>query len=423
MTVETLADSRQPAADSRQPDAPWKGRFFAIWGGQVCSLLGSHLVQFALVWYLASRTGSATTLATATLVAMLPQVFLSPFIGTWVDRWNRRLIMILADGSIALASAGLALLFMLDAVAIWQIYLIMFIRSVGEGFHFSAMGASTVLLVPKSQLARIQGLNQTLRGGMDIFAAPLGALMLTQLPIQAVLGVDVLTALLAITPLLLVNIPQPVRDQAGGRTSFWGDFMAGLRYVLAWRALMIILAMAMLINFLLTPTVALLPLLVKQHLGGGAAQLAWINATFAGGTIAGGALLGLWGGFRRRIVTAMLGLIGLGAGTFVLGVTPAATLWPILLGFGLAGLMSPIVNGSLGAVLQAAIAPEMQGRVFAFVMSLASAIAPLGLLLAGPIADTLGLLSWFIAGGLVCAGMGVLGLCIPAVMSIEGEKG
>lgn len=419
MTVDTLADSRQPAADS----PPWKGRFFAIWSGQVCSLLGSHLVQFALVWYLASRTGSATTLATATLAAMLPQVFLSPFIGTWVDRWNRQLIMIAADGAIALASAGLALLFMLDTVAIWHIYLIMFIRSIGEGFHMSAMSASTVLLVPKSQLARIQGLNQTMRGGMDIFAAPLGALMLTQLPIQAVLGVDVLTATLAIVPLLFVRIPQPRREQAGVRATFWADFMAGLRYVLAWRALMIILVMAMLINFLLTPTMALVPLLVKQHLGGGAAQLAWINATLAGGTIAGGALLGLWGGFRRRVLTAMLGLIGLGAGTLILGLTPPATLWPILLGYGLAGLMSPIVNGSLGAVLQAAIAPEMQGRVFAFVMSLSSAIAPLGLLLAGPVADTLGLLSWFIVGGLVCAGMGVLGLFIPAVMNIEGEGG
>jgi DHA3 family macrolide efflux protein-like MFS transporter len=405
------------------PPAPaaWKLRFFAIWSGQVCSLLGSQLVQFALIWYLTDRTGSATTLAIAALVGLLPQVFLSPFIGTWVDRWNRRLIMILADSAVALATAALALLFWLDSVAIWQIYLIMFVRAVGGGFHFSAMGASTVLLVPKAQLIRIQGLNQALRGGMDIFAAPLGALLLANYPLQAILAIDVTTACLAIVPLLALRIPQPQRDHAGGKPTFWRDFSDGFRYVLAWRGLMIVLIMAMLINFMLTPTVALLPLLVKQHLGGGAAQLAWLNATFAIGTIAGGLALGVWGGFRRRIVTALVGLIGIGLGTIVMGFTPANLLWPALLGMGIAGVMSPITNGSLGGVLQATIAPEMQGRVFAFVMSLASAISPLGLLLAGPLSDTLGILTWFILGGIVCAAMGVIGFAIPDVMNIEQQ--
>ncbi|MFN8428079.1 MAG: MFS transporter [Anaerolineales bacterium] len=89
----------------------WAVPFFTIWTGQAFSLFGSSLVQFALVWWLTKETGSATVLATATLVALLPQIIFAPFIGALVDRWNRRLIMIIADGSIALATAFLFYLF------------------------------------------------------------------------------------------------------------------------------------------------------------------------------------------------------------------------------------------------------------------------------------------------------------------------
>lgn len=100
----------------------WKVPFFTIWTGQAFSLLGSHLVQFALIWYLTIRTGSATVLATVTMMALLPGVFLSPFIGPLVDRWNRRVIMVVADTSIALVTLILALLFAFDVIQVWHIF-------------------------------------------------------------------------------------------------------------------------------------------------------------------------------------------------------------------------------------------------------------------------------------------------------------
>jgi DHA3 family macrolide efflux protein-like MFS transporter len=349
---------------------------------------------------------------------VLPQVALSPVIGVLADRWNRRLILIAADVLVALLTLLLAGLFGLGWQTPWQIYFFLFLRAVGSGFHTSAWGASVVLLVPRRHLARIQGLNQAVAGGMAMLSAPLGALLVSTLPIQAVLLIDVFTALPALVVLFLSRLPQPPRS-GGPLPSMLQDVRDGLRYVLGWPGLLIILGMAALINALLTPTEALLPLLVTRHFGGGALQLGWLNAATGVGVVAGGIILGIWGGFRRRVVTAMIGLIGLGLGNAALGVIPAGSFWLALAATALAGLATPITNGSLGAVIQASVAPEMQGRVFALVLSLATAAAPLGLLLAGPIGDTLGVRIWFVIGGVVCSLMGVLGLCLPAVVGIE----
>ena len=150
----------------------WKKTFFKIWTGQVFSLLGSELVQFSLVWYLTNKTGSAVVLATATLVALLPNVFLAPFAGALVDRWSRKRVMILADAAIAVATLGLAILFWLGKERIWHIYAILFIRSLGSTFHWPSMQASTTLLVPEKHLSRIAGINQSLRGALGIISPP-----------------------------------------------------------------------------------------------------------------------------------------------------------------------------------------------------------------------------------------------------------
>lgn len=425
-TMESAAaEAIGPVASTTPTSEPfayenWQRRFFTIWAGQAISLLGSQLVQFALIWHLTQATGSAITLTIASLMGLLPGVLLSPLIGTLVDRWNRRLILIAADAAVALATIGLMLLFVFDVVQIWHIYLLMFIRAVGGGFHQSALGASTVLMVPKEHLTRVQGMNQTLNGGLNVFSAPLGAFLLAFLPIQGILAIDVLTALLAIIIILFIPIPQPKRQfEVGGRTSVWGDMKEGLHYVRGWPALLIILVMAMVINFLFTPLAALMPLLVTDHFGGGAIQLGWLEASFSGGVIAGGIVLSIWGGFRRRTVTAMLALIGLGAGMAVVGLAPVNAFWLALAGSIFAGFMNPIVNGSIGGVLQASIAPEMQGRVFALVMSGAMAMAPLGLIVAGPVAEVAGVRPWFWIAGAVCVLMATVSFLIPSVMGFE----
>jgi DHA3 family macrolide efflux protein-like MFS transporter len=399
----------------------WAPRFFTLWIGQALSLLGSQLVQFAIIWYLTLETNSATALAIASLMGLLPQVILSPFIGTWVDRGNRRAILISADATVAFATLVLALLFALGRVEIWHIYALLFVRAVAGGFHQSAFGASVVLLVPKEHLARVQGFNQALYGGLNIISAPLGAFLYATLPMQGILSIDVGTAVLAIIILLFFQIPQPERGESA-KATFWQDFAAGFRYILAWRGLLIVLGMVMVINFIYSAAESLTPILISRHFRGDAQQLGWWQAAFAVGTIAGGILLGAWGGFKKKVITAQFGLIVLGIGTTIIGFTPPQLFWLGLTANTLTGLILPITNGSYGAILQSVIAPDMQGRVFAFIMSAAMLVSPLGLVIAGPISDALGIQLWFWVSGITCALMGIAGFFINEVMGMEEEK-
>src|SRR5688500_9070741 len=125
--------------DTSDGSRRWKIPFFTIWTGGAFSLFGSSVAQFALVWWLTDTTGSATVLAAASLVALLPGVLLGPIAGAIVDRWDRRVIMIISDGIGALAAAALAYLFWIDMIAVWHVYVVMLVRSLAGTFHFPAM--------------------------------------------------------------------------------------------------------------------------------------------------------------------------------------------------------------------------------------------------------------------------------------------
>ncbi len=406
---------------SQSSPSPWAPRFFTIWTGQAFSLFGSAIVQFALVWWLTQKTGSAIVLTTATLVGVLPQVVLGPFAGALVDRWNRRLIMIVADAFIAAFTLLLIWLFATGRVATWHIYLIMAVRSLGGAFHFPAMGASTPLMVPEKHLTRINGFNQTLQGLIGMVAPPTGALLITALPTQQVLMIDVATAALAILPLFFFSIPQPARhpEEAGAKPGLLSDTVEGLRYVRRWPGLMAIIGMALVINFLLTPTGSLAPLLITRHFVRGALEFGLIDSASGLGVILGGLILGVWGGFKKKAATAMLGIIGIGAGIGLVGLAPSSAFWMAMVGTALAGIMSPIANGPLFAILQSIVRPDMQGRVMSLIASGAMAMTPLGLLIAGPVSELIGIRSWYWIGGLLTVLMGLAGYFMPAVMHVE----
>ena len=405
----------------------WRVPFFTIWAGQAASLLGSQLVQFALIWWLTKATGSATVLATATLVGLLPQVVLGPVTGALVDRWNRRVIMIVADSVIALATVALAILFLTGNIQFWNIYVLMFVRGAAGGFHWPAMQASTSLMVPKEHLTRIQGFNQMLHGALNIASAPLGALLLELVPVQGILAVDVGTALLAITPLFFIPVPQPQRadlpENGLGKPSVWQDMVAGFRYIMGWPGLIMIGIMAAMINFLLTPASSLIPIFVTQHFNGGAFHLAGLESAWGIGVIIGGILLGIWGGFKRRILTSLVGLIILGIAVTMMGLLPSWAFYLAIAMMFVIGFANPITDGPLFAVMQSSVAPEMQGRVFTLVASVAAAMSPLGLIIAGPLADRFGVQTWYIAAGPVTLFMGVSGFFIPMILNIEGGRG
>ncbi len=400
--------------------------FVIIWTGQALSLVGSSLVQFSLVWWLTEASGSATVLAMATMMEVLPRIFIGPFAGALVDRWNRRVVMLISDALIALALLVLAILYTMDAVQIWHIYIVMFLRATGGAFHWPAMQASTTLMVPAKHLTRVAGMNQTLQGIVNVVAPPLGALLYELLPMQGIIAIDVGTACLAIGPLLAVSIPQPRREVIGGEAesqhSVLADLREGLSFVWSWPGLVILLIVAAVSNLLGNPAFSLVPLLVSEHFGGDALELGWFQAAFGFGVIAGALTLSIWGGFRRRIITVAVASVLGGVGFIMIGLAPAQA---ILMAVGIAffvGFFNPIVNGSLMAMLQVAIPPEMQGRVFTLILSITGLTTPLGLLMAGPTADALGVPAWFVISGIVIVIMSAGQLLFPAIRQIEQPR-
>jgi DHA3 family macrolide efflux protein-like MFS transporter len=397
----------------------WKRRFFTIWIGQQFSWIGSSLAQFALIWWVTKTTGSATILAVGVLISMLPGVVLGPFVGALVDRWSRRRVMIVADGVVALASAVLVLLFWSGAIQIWHIYVIMLVRAIGGTFHWPAMTASTPLMVPKQHLSRVAGLNQAVGGAVNIISPPLGALLLSLLPLHQIMAIDVITAALAIVPLFFIAVPQPQRTVGAAKPTLWADMRAGFRYVWSWPGLLAICLLAMVLNFLVNPPMSLMPILVTRHLGGEPLRLAWMNSSWGVGLVVGGLLLTAWGGFRRRIVTMLLGIVGTGVGVLLVGLTPASFFPLALIGLFFGAVMNSLCNGSAFALLQQVVAPEMQGRVFTLVVSLCNAVTPLSMAIAGPLADAVGVRTLYVVGGAAQIVLGAGAFLVPVIMHVE----
>jgi DHA3 family macrolide efflux protein-like MFS transporter len=411
-------------AEQTPPSRNWPPPFIGIWAGQALSLVGSRVAQFGLVWWLTESTGSATVLATATLMALLPGIVLGPLVGVLVDRWNRRWVMIAADGLIALAALWLAFMFWAGRVQVWHIYVLMLLRSIGSGFHWPAMQASTSLMVPEEHLTRVAGLNQAMNGALNVVGPPMGALLLRWLPFEQLMLVDVVTALLAIVSLLFVAVPQPKRDGlAEGLPAVWKDLVEGLRYVRAWPGLVALIIAALVFKIALTPAFSLIPLMVSDHFGGGPEELSLLESAMGIGILLGGVLLGVWGGFRRRIYTMLLSASVLCVAFVVFGLLSPSLFWAAVATAWVMGLMIPLADGPLMAILQANVAPELQARVFTLLGSLISLSSPLGLALAGPVADWLGLQTWYLAAGALLGVTAVIGFTTPAIVNIEQNAG
>jgi len=406
----------------------WARRFFAIWSVQAVSLLGSSVAQFAVVWWLTDTSGSAVVLATATLVAMLPQVLLGPFVGALVDRLDRRKVMIIADSVVAAFGLLLAMLFWTDRVQIWHLYVIMAARSLGGAFHWPAMQASTTLMVPEDNLPRVSGLNQALQGASQIISPPLGALLLALLPLHGMMMIDVVTAAIAVMPLFFIPIPQPEQAaevaEAGAVAPLrrlWNDTREGLGYIWHWKGLRQVVTMAAGMNLIWAPAFTLMPLLVRNYFQRGALELGYTQAAWGAGVIAGGLSLAVIGGGRRPMRRALFLLIVQGLLILLVPSAPSNALWMALIGLATGGAVNAMVNGMFMAFMQKQVEPGKQGRVFTALSSFSGAMMPLGMVLAGPVAEAFGIRAWFFAAGVSSVLMACLGLLSRSIMSLDQD--
>jgi DHA3 family macrolide efflux protein-like MFS transporter len=331
--------------------------------------------------------------------------------------------LIAVDAANSLAIIFLMGLFATGMIQPTHIYIVMFIRAVGGAFQWPAMQASTSLMVEEKMLSKVAGLNQALIGLAAIIAPPIGVLLMDFFPFQSVLAVDVITAALAILPLTMIRIPLPLNGKRRTSATILSDLKEGFNFIRNWKGLVIIMLVAMVFNLLIIPAISLTPILVTKHFTGGSMEYAILETIMGIGMVAGGITLGVWGGFKKRINTALLGSIGMGVGVSLIGIAPSNLFILAVSGMAFTGLMNPIVNGSFFALIQSIVPPEIQGRVISILMSGTAAMAPLGLALAGPLTDVIGVRIWFVLGGLLIIVMGIVGFFIPAVINIEHRGG
>lgn len=398
----------------------WKVRFFTIWLGQAFSLISSELVQFALVWWLTDHTQSGTVLGISSMIALLPEAICGPFVGALVDRWDRRRTMMLADTTVALASLGLALLFLGGTPEVGFIYLLILVRAFGQVFHSPAMLASTSLLVPASHLNKIAGINQTWSGFIMIAAPPLGALLLNLLPLHTIMITDIVGALIAVLPLLFISIPQPQTDTQTNFTfqEFKRSVADGFRYLKRWRGAINMLVISTLVNFLSRPAFQLLSLLATKRFYGDEGSFALLAAAMGGGVVVGGILISAWGGFKRRMLTSLFGILGMGAAILVMGLTPSSAFEVAVGAIFVGGAMMPVCMSPIEALIQNSVEPSMQGRVFMLMKSASTIVSPISLALAGILSDSIGIQSWYIGAGILILFVGLAGFMSPRVLNL-----
>lgn len=396
----------------------WKKVFGVIWTGQFFSLLTSSLVNFAVVIWLSVETGSAETLAWASIAALLPQAVLGPFTGVFIDRWNRKRVMMLADSFIAFCTLVLAVLFWLDVAAMWHIFVLLGLRSVGSAFHMPAMQASVPMLAPADQLTRIAGINQMITSVSQIAGPALGAMFIMIWDIEYVLMFDVAGALIAVSSLFFVHIPDPERSGTKAR-GVLREIKEGAMTVLQNRGLSLVFLYSILVTFFLMPVSVLFPLMTLQYFNGTEFQAGFIEAIWSVGALAGGAIMGARVYRVNRVALVNWMYLVCGA-TFLLSglLPPGVFVWFAVLTT-IAGVSGAVYNSAFTGLVQTRVEPSALGRVFSMFYTFSLIPSMLGLVGIGFFADGLGLTVSFITCGAVIILIGIVAFATPAAMKLD----
>lgn len=379
--------------------------------GQGVSYIGSSAVQFALIWWLTKETGSALMLSLAGIFAFLPQAVLGPFAGVWVDRLKRKTVMIAADLFTGFAALVFAAAFFFGSPPYWAACAVLGVRAIGGVFHGPALQAAIPLLVPPEELVRANSVNQFIFVGSFMLGPVIGAAMSAAWPMEFILLSDLLGAVIACGALVVVKIPELfdkealVHNTAGAgqeKNHFFKEMKIGALTFLEDKKLLFLTVFSMLVMLFIMPLSSLYPLMVNTHFGGTEWQLSIVQVIYGLGMIAGAGVIGALGNkIKNKIFASIAGLFIFSITSVLSGIVPptAAGLW-IFAGICLVmGAGNNIYNIPFMTYMQETIPNEKQGRAFSLLSCLMSLAMPLGLLIAGPIAELLGVPAYFIIAG------------------------
>jgi MFS family permease len=362
--------------------------FTIVWFGQLVSQLGSSLTWFALSLWAWQETGLATSLALVNFFSFGPTVVLGPMAGALVDRWNRKLVMMLSDLAAGISTIVVLLLYATGNLEIWHLYITGAFAGAFQAFQYPAYSAAITTMVSKAQFARANGMLSVAESAGQVVAPILAGTLIGLIGINGILLIDVVTFVFAVATLAFVRVPQPAATDEGlaARGSLWHESVYGFGYILKRPSLLGLQLIFLGINLVATfAQVAWSPMILART-ENNARILGTVMSAAGLGGVAGGLVLSAWGGPKRRVHGVLTGMILSSLlGVLVVGVGRSLPVWAT--GAFLYLFFIPILNGSNQAIWQSKVAPDIQGRVFAVRRLIAQISAPLAMVLGGPLAD------------------------------------
>jgi len=360
--------------------------FTVIWGGQFVSLLGTFMTNFALTIWAWQVTGEATALALTGLAFSLPNILLYPVAGALVDRWNRRLVMMISDIAAGISTLVILLLFSTGNLQIWHLYVTGAFAGLFQSFQFPAYSTTVSTMLEKDDYTRASGMLSLAQSTSGILSPVAAGVLLPFIGLRGILIFDLFSVAVAVASLLIVNIPQPEPKPASERNSLLEDSLFGFKYIRERSGLLGLQLVFFTINFIGSLGFPLLAPMVLSRTGDNPVILGTVRSAFGAGGVVGGLILSAWGGPKKRVHGVLSGLaLSCLFGYIALGLGSDVYTWS--LGAFLMMFFNPLINGSSQAIWQSKVPPEMQGRVFGTRVMIARISQPVAMAITGPLAD------------------------------------
>ncbi|MHC8666547.1 MFS transporter [Bacillus cereus] len=362
----------------------WKTKIILFLTAQTISLFGSSLVQYAIIWYITLTTSSGVMLTISTVCGFLPQIAISLFAGVWIDRYDRKKMIMLSDGIIAIATLVLAILFLTGYKSIWLLFIVLLIRSAGTGVQTPTVNALIPQIVPKEYLMKVNGINSSITSLIMFLSPAASAAILSIASIETTFFIDVITAMIGISIMLIIQVEGHVNAENKQKSNLQG-IKEGFSYLKENVFIKRLIVLLIIIMILISPAAFLTPLMVTRSFGAEMWRLTASEMTFSAGAAAGGVLIAAWGGFRNRMHTTALACALYGLLMIGLGIAPIFIMY-LVFNF-LIGITMPCFNTPVTVLLQEKVEPSMHGRMFSLVQIANSCALPLGMIIFGPLSD------------------------------------
>lgn len=402
-----------PAQTDAAEDMPgWKKRVTVFLVGQTISTFGSMLVQYALLWHLTLTTKSGVILALAAVFGFLPQAIVSIFAGVWADRVNRKVMIILSDSAIALATLGLAFVMLSGTDDLWLIFLVMAVRSVGAGVQMPAISALLPQIVPTDKLLRVNGINSSVQSSLLIFAPIAAAGIYATVSLSAILFIDAVTAVIGISMLAAIAVPTLSRVANEKMPSYFTDLRDGFTYIFGNDLVRWIVTIYSIVFLFLVAPSNLFPLMLVRTFDGDVWTLTVFELAFGLGMVAGGALIAVFATKVDRLgmivgTSIFFGVLNVGLGF----TTNIVVFFAVVF---LMGLAVPAFSTSAMTLLQETVEPERQGRVFGFLGIIMAVAMPIGMAILGPLADVMPVETLLVVSGILTMAIVTVAVVLPA---------